>query len=300
MLHLTKIQQYLKNKKEISSNYNAESEIVKKLEEEKRDASWKWDDKIIRLKNKKYAEEGNFDKKIEMVKKLQEETRDKLNIVVNDLDKILWLLEKQGETKTAKFDLKNVRGRYSNSKPEEIELLETIEENKIKLGLYVAENNRPANKFNLVVVGYTPFTDGHGDKFAKGMKTFNLHSSCSVGFNTEGDAYDHRPNIEHDLKFFKSKAQAKHYAQQGLRKIFSKTMNEYEQVKLEFEDAIKNYKLEDFAKIREQRSLSYSVYHCSVVDDGDIKNFLEEMKTIRPITEQEATKIVLEERIRQR
>jgi hypothetical protein len=284
-----KIQQYSRNEKEINKNYNLEESRIEKIKDAKYKASNKWNDKIWGLEKKQREEEQRFDDKIKEAEEKYEEKREKLRKVIKNVDKTVWLLE-QGKIDARKFDFKQVRAYKHYGDQYTIKLLDKIEEEHLKLGLFVVGNDRQVNKYNLVVVGYTPFTDGEQPDNAKGIDTFRMDYSHTT--NCDWGDGKLRPDIQHDLKFFKTKENAIEYAKKGLRKILPETFKQFERVKKEYENVIANHKLEDFTKFRESKAVDQYANHYSDHDDTAKKHLVEEMKTIRPITITEAKQLI--------
>lgn len=289
---MSKIQQYQRNKKEICKNYDTKHDLIKKIRQERQDAHYRWEDKIYKLKSKQSTEDLQFNKKIENAENKLEGERNELNIVIKDVDRTIWFLEIQRKNRSRfpTFDLKQVRGRtnYGDRKP--IKLIEEFDDGISKIGLFVVENNRPANKYNLVVMGYTPFTQGAMQGEEKGVDT-RLMSSWTA--DCEWDyPKEHKTTVEYDLKFFKTKKDAEEYAKKGLRNIFKKFFTEYDQVFTDYNNAVKNHQIEEFAKLREAKAIDQYANHYGD-SDGTAKNRLvEEMKTIRRIDVTEAKKLL--------
>lgn len=289
---MSKLQEYKRNEKEISKNYDTEHDLIEKIRQEKQDAHYQWEDKIYKLKSKQSTEDLQFDKKIENAENKLEGERNELNIVIKDVDRTIWFLEIQRKnmSRFPTFELKQVRGRtnYGDRKP--IKLIEEFDDGISKIGLFVVENNRPANKYNLVVMGYTPFTQGTMQGEEKGVDTRMMSSwtaDCEWDYPKE-----HKTTVEYDLKFFKTKKDAEEYAKKGFRNIFKKFFTEYDQVFTDYNNAVKNHKIEEFAKLREAKAIDQYANHYAD-SDGTAKNRLvEKMKTIRRIDVIEAKKLL--------
>jgi len=291
-----KIHQYSRNEKEINKNYNLEESVIEKIKDAKYKASNKWNHKIWELEKKQREEEQRFDEKIKKTEDKHEEQREKLRKVIKNVDKTVWLLE-QGKINAKKFDFKQVRAYKRYGDQYTIKLLDKIEEEHLKLGLFVVGNDRQINKYNLVAVGYTPFTDGEQPDKTKGIDTFRMDYSHTTNCDF-GDG-KLRANIQLDVKFFKTKENAIEYAKKGLRKILQETFKQYERVKKEYENVLTNYKLEDFANFRERKAV-IEIANYADNDDSAKKHLVEEMKTIRPVTISEAKQLLVKERSKNR
>lgn len=112
----------------------------------------------------------------------------------------------------------------------------------IHLALYIAENNRPKNKYSLIIVGMCRFGDHSDSKILK----LPYDYGCDLS-HSEIQWFD----IAKIVKCFDSIETAKkycktHYIQTMLRSFFQ----EYSQIDTEYTKAISHYSLEDFAEIR--------------------------------------------------
>ena len=108
-----------------------------------------------------------------------------------------------------------------------------FDDDLMKIRLLIAENEKPKNKYSLVALGKTIFSD---DKIIK------LHdSSYGVHLDTK-----ERFNIESIIKNSASIEELKAYLSKNKDKILKELREQYAEVKKEYLEVIKTYSLNDF------------------------------------------------------
>ena len=105
-----------------------------------------------------------------------------------------------------------------------------LNDNYMKLKVYIIENDKPTNKYSLVVLGRTTFV---GEEFAKWPRCYGLSLQGSYA-------------IERVIKDAPSISTLTSYLAKNQSEITKTTMGDYMTLKSEYLTVIQNYTIEDF------------------------------------------------------
>ena len=284
-----KVDEHKLNTAKIAETYKAEENQKKILTDKKRDANYAIQKKIYALRSEQGKTDNKYLNEIRIIGVKFKAERKILSVPVKDLDKIIWFLKIDTKKKDG-FRLDKVYGKNGEST-----LLEAYHSETSTLGLFLIPNNRDVNKFNLNVIGYTPFVNRD-----HGIVTYNL-KGWTTDLKWDYDAADEtqtRENINHDIKFFKREAEARKYAEKGIHKLFSIIMNQIVKLDKEYSKVIEEEKIEDYIDLILKQSIHYAANNVgwgSEEKDGRVTHLVEDMKPYMELTEQKANRLIQEE-----
>lgn len=119
------------------------------------------------------------------------------------------------------------------------ELLESFDDGMMKMILSVHEINRPKNKYELYVLGYSRV--GRSDGYLEG-RTLKLPYAYGLSIGNRSHY-----NLAHIVKHFTTLEEVKAYhGKNSLQKIMKEFFTRYNAMKIEYQQTITQYKMSDF------------------------------------------------------
>lgn len=209
-------------------------------------------DEVTRIKDREYydkikALEHERDGKISDLTKEQDRDIKELDalisdqfLVVNKAKQILSFLRvvpMVGEAGDVNAVDVVVRKHGNDGYKEELDYL--VNEELLKVKLFIIENTKPTNKYSLIAVGRCAFSEPLV-KFPHTSSNAELHYK---GFNIE------HVNIEHVFREAPSVKELKTYLQRSFLKIMEEMTGSYLVVKREYLEAMSTYKKQNFQEL---------------------------------------------------
>lgn len=236
------VEQYIENEKQIRDIRNRCDNLRKEAHTEVQRLKWdvyeqkiralqdERDEKIRYLHKKKDEKIAEADKQIEG-----------LHTTIARVDRIVMFLRVGIKDLTiADTDVKAYRDKHCES------LGYIIDDDLLKIKLFIVENDKPKNKYSLVAVGKCAF-----NKDLCGLPySYALPSHEEGWFSLKACIVD-RPSI-HELKM---------YLQKWRTTILSRLSGKYAETKSEYCKVLQTYKLEDFEALMKYRCGSCSFFY---------------------------------------
>jgi len=192
------------------------------------------DQELNKLETKQDQELNKLETKIQQINSDYDKKISELNIPISDTKRIIYFLN-QSKVKL-NFDVNKTTNRYGH-----LELIQECYDVDLILVSYIAENDRPKNKYSLVIVGMCRFGDHNNSKILKLPYDYKI--------SLYHDAIQWW-SIEKEVKVFDSINSAKKYHKSNkIENIFKDFFTEYHTIKQEYLKAITTYTLDDFAEI---------------------------------------------------
>jgi len=195
---------------------------------------------IHELERQQRIETEKLEEKIESASKENSQKIDELSKAESTLNRTIYFLKQQKE----KLDCKAL-DEISNYREKHLEVIETYQDDCMSLRLYIAENDRPKNRYSIIVAGQSKLG---GDDILK------LPYSYGTSLNTYGRGI----SILSEIRHFTTIEDAKNYHEKyNLQKLLKEFLTRYNDVKTEYEQTCKKYSLDDFAELLHQRFVTY-------------------------------------------
>lgn len=234
------ISTYKKNEHLISKLKKVQDEFHKQKKEKENKIYFEYDKKITALEKERDQIYDSLDKQLEKIDHKTEKKISRLYTPINDVKRIIYFLNQK------ELPLVFVVSKTTNYRHDYLELLEQYTDDHLKLALYIAKNDRPKNKYSLIIVGMCRF--GKRDNYI-------LKLPCDYGVSlhhSEIQWFD----IVQIIKHFDSIQSAKKYHESHkIGIVLNSFLQEYHTVLQEYKEAISNYSISDFAEIIHQEKL---------------------------------------------
>jgi len=223
---------YRESEKQISSISRESDEFKEKKEKEIQDVKEVYGPKIRALEGKQHEKITDIHVEI-LSKKL--ESKEKINELYKNIEKVERILSFLKPThRTAEwvdFDEDKVKA-YRDCHIEKIGTF--YRDECIKIVAYISENGKPKNKYTLAIVGRIGFR--HEE--IEGWKSCGVHIHTDGFFDVEISITD-RSTIE----------EIKAYYEKNKEKILKPQLEQYQEIKKEYLDVLKTYKIDDFKEL---------------------------------------------------
>ena len=259
------IEQYIKNEKEIE-----------KLQNDLRNEEERKNNKIYELRYSIYSDKINAlekerDEKIininqhfeEMHEKPTNQKIEKLSDVVNQVNKILALIEiaRDGD-KSIKFEVYcYIDGRKVSVKP-----IDTLYKDEFAdIGVFIERNRKPKNCFSLFIAGNTIFNE----------------TILDLSKNYLGFINDNYVTYSYILKDNHIKEELLNYYEKNKEKLRTAFLEKYDPVKKEYLAAVKLNENKEWIKLFLEKKKEYYENHCSRGEElEEYKEIIKELKHI--------------------
>lgn len=234
------ISTYKKNQHLISKLRNTQHKINEDVKKKRNKIYHEYDDKITALEKQRDKVYDSLDKELEKIDHKTEKKISTLYTPINDVKRIIYFLN-QKELQLD-FDASKTTNRYGY-----LELLGKYTDEHLKLACYVAENDRPKNKYSLVIVGMCRFGDHSESKILKLPYDYGCNLSHSeIQWFDIAKIIKHFSSIESTKKYFES---------HNIVQMLNSFLAEYHTVLEQYQEAISVYKISDFAEILKGENL---------------------------------------------
>ncbi|VVB54461.1 Uncharacterised protein [uncultured archaeon] len=240
---LKEVEEYLANRDkllEVTGEKSVKAAIASAKEQKITDG---YDEIIANLKKEKDARIKVIHDEAEQEKSKLDAEIDSIGATFKDVDFKLKILnaQKEIEEKTATINVDTTKfSGYNNHQI--IWLPDLFRDKYLHLVLCIAENDKPKNKYSLMVYGrcaFTPLMD---------LQTYY----SGVNVNTGGV----NPNVEQKILDAPTIEELKRYAEKHRAHIYSGFLQQYRATKEEYEETISKYKLTDFEAISTIREVA--------------------------------------------
>jgi len=235
--------------------YQDNREKIKEISEQRDKFQEQEKEKIYKFKHKYYekirALEKERDNKSEVLENQKDAKKEKANKEISErhkaiekVERILYFLGLDTGLKTKEwlnFDEKTIHV----SRDREIGLIEKFYQDEfLKAVIVIYENDKPKNKYSLVVVGRCRFGGQSEDRHI-----LELPRAYTCVYTKDNGYF----NIEIALKDLPTVEELKIYLEKIKRKLLKDFMYEYQTTKLELLEVKEKYKIDDFKKIIKYR-----------------------------------------------
>jgi hypothetical protein len=231
-----------KNEKEITSLKETQENMEKEKREQINEIATRYNETIYELDKQKHIETDKLEDDIDYAEKETHQKIEKLSEAKTTLNRVLYFLKIQNKKldSTPLDKIKNYRDRY-------LEIAEKWNDENMELHLFIAENDRPKNKYSVIVVGNSKI--GSSDR-----NDTILVLPHSYGVDIDAWNLD----ILSDVKHFPSINDAKKYLKtHNIQSILKEFFVQYDIVKSEYDSVISKYTLKDFEDILRVRLSKY-------------------------------------------
>ncbi len=227
---------YKENQTKISELETIQEKLKDKNQNKKSRINSKYYDKIRALEKEQNKILNDLENKMQKINSNYEKKISELYNPITDVERIIYFLNQE------KLELNFDCTKTTNYNDRHLELIEQYTKDHLKLGCYIAENNRPKNKYSLIICGICRFGDHDRDS-----KILKLPYDYGVSlYHNEIQWWD----IAINLKRFDSIESAKKYHESHkIEKILKSFLVEYHTILEEYEETINSYSLKDFAEI---------------------------------------------------
>ena len=228
------ITQYNKNKKEITSLEQTQETLEKEKREQINEITMRYNTTIHELDKQKNRENDKLQEDIDSAEKETSQKIEKLSEAKTTLDKVLYFLKIENK----KLDSSSLN-EIKNYHDKHLETSQTWSDECMELRLLIAENDRPKNKYSIIIAGKSKI--GSHDR---NDSILVLPYSYGVHINAW------HLDILTDVKHFTSISDAKKYLKtHDIQSILKDFFAQYGIVKSEYESVISKYTLSDFEQI---------------------------------------------------
>lgn len=227
---------YRESEKQISSISRESDEFKENKEEEIQDVGEVYEPKIDALKQERDEKIREIEGGIESREKESEEKINELHRNIEKVERILSFLKPTHRTaEWVDFDEDKVEA----CRDYHIEKIGTFYRDEcIKIVAYIVENGKPKNKYSLAIVGRSVFREEQIEGWEHCVKSYGLNIYTDGFFDVETNITD-RPTIE----------EVKAYYEKNKEKILKSQLEQYQEVKKEYLDVLKTYKIDDFKEL---------------------------------------------------
>ena len=271
------IEQYNENEEQINKLHNKIVIERKKVYEKISQIKYDVYDKQIRELEHKRDDEVRQEETI--FKEYEAEQKDKISIlhqVVGQVDKILNLIDVLRNNYGTDFLVytysdKDDKGNYLRDKRRiiinPIEILQDDEFKKI--AVYLVENDKPKNKYSLIVRGRTIFNDED-----LGLLKFRYGSSFKGS--------DDKCNIELTLKELPTKEELIDWFNKNKQNILKEYLEQHKILEQEYKEALKLYELKDYKILfLEKQKDYYENYYRRGTETEEYKQIVKELQEVK-------------------
>lgn len=235
------IKQYKENDAEIKRLGEVRREERKKSQEEERKIEHFYYERIRKIERKRDEATANISSLNTQLEEVVGTRIENLHEVIAKVKRIKAFLN----TDTSR-DLEIDDGKAKPHAHHEDDYFEPlgylINDDFLKVKLYIVENDRPKNKYTLEAIGTCIFHEDLIDlHYSYGLRLDTSFFGLSLALSL-----DHRPTVE----------EIKQYVEKGKEDIMQLCKGNYDEVKKEYLEVIANYSLEDFDELEEKETES--------------------------------------------
>jgi len=231
------IKQYKENEQEIKKINNSLDELREKNRKETYNLQYKiYYDRIRALQDERDKKINELNKQLKEKENTKEQEREKLEGVIIKIQRIIKFLKtKKKDIVINENDVKYY-DRYNTKDKKPLEWLGYLYSDEfLKIKLLIAENDKPKNKYSLIVYGKCIFTDDI------------IKFPYSYGINLN-DNYNGL-NLKILIKDTSTIEELKKYLEKNKDKILKEKIEEYKEIKKEYLNTLEDYKIEDFKEL---------------------------------------------------
>ena len=232
------ITQYHKNKKEIATLEQTQETLEKENRDQINEIAMRYNTTIHELDKQKNIENYKLETVIDSAAKETRQKIEQLSEAETILDRVLYFLKIENK-KLDSAPLNEIKNYHDKH----LETVQTYSDDTLELRLLIAENDRPKNKYSIIIAGNSRI--GSNDR---NDSILVLPHSYGVRINA---LY---LDIITDVKQFPSISDAKKYLKtHDIKTILKEFFVKYDAIKSEYDGVISKYTLSDFETvIREQ------------------------------------------------
>lgn len=228
------ITQYNKNKKEIASLENTQETLEKEKREQINEIAMRYNTTIHELDKQKNRENDKLQEDIDSAEKETSQKIEKLSEAKTTLDRVLYFLKIENK----KLDSSSLN-EIKNYHDKHLETAQTWSDECMELRLLIAENDRPKNKYSIIIAGKSKIGSHDRDDSI-------LVLPYSYGTHINAWHLDILTDVKHFTSINDAKKYLKTYDIQSILKDF---FVRYNAVKTEYDSVISKYTLSDFEQI---------------------------------------------------
>ncbi|MFH1644057.1 MAG: hypothetical protein ABIA74_02685 [bacterium] len=241
------IKQYKENEQETKKINNSLDELRERNRKETYNLQYKiyWD-KIKVLEEERDNKIKELDKQFKDKEKREEQKREELEGVIINVQRIINFLKIGKKEVIVKNDYVKPYNRDYGDKKYFKWLGYFYSDEFLKIRLLIAENDKPKNKYSLVVYGKCIFTDD----IIKFPYSYGIHLN---------DNYNGL-NLKTLIRDFSTIGELKKYLEKNKDKILKEKIEEYKKIKEEYFNTLENYKIEDFKELFKVECLKFGFF----------------------------------------
>lgn len=233
------IKQYIKNHTEIVRLTDKRDMAVRELNTQKQNVKGIHQEQIEKIEEKR----NNIINAIEKQKKaIEQEINAKIGSLQEIKEKVYKIMaylkidaKKDLTLNDNDFEVHGHGNEYSEG------LGYLFNDNFLKIKLFIVENNKPKNKFSLIAVGETIFATQR--IYNKEITPLNLFYDYGVFLHYTKSGY---PALKQNIKDLPTIEELKAYLNRNREEILARCKGNYDVVKQEYLEALKNFSTENF------------------------------------------------------